>query len=40
MNPSSSFALFDEFVSMMDKVQDHKHMNDIFLLSDYKYVQI
>ena len=35
-NLYSSFVWFDEFVTMMDRVQDHKHTNDILLLGDFK----
>lgn len=30
-----SFVWFDEFVSMLDKVLDHKHVNYILLLGDF-----
>ena len=34
-NPFSGFVWFDEFISMMDRAQDHKHINNILLLGDF-----
>ena len=33
--PSSSFVWFDEFVTMMDRVQAHKHTNDTLPPGDF-----
>ena len=35
-SPSSTLVWFDEFVVLMDRIQNSKHHNEILLLGDYK----